>query len=437
MVVGGSMAGLLAARALSDVFSQVTLIERDRLGDGPESRKGQPHTRQLHGLLSQGARIMLGYFPDLLDSLASAGAFVGDMAESMIWYVNGGYRTRFCSGLVGGTMSRPLLEWEIRRRVLALPNVTTCDGWSVEQLVFEEEGSRVIGVRGRPATGGDVTAVAADLVVDTSGRGSAAGRWLKAAGYDAPEEDTLRVDVGYATRLYRRDVSKPESWMWRFVTPIAPHERRIGGAFPIEHEQWIVSVGGWFGDHGPADEDAFRAFAHSLPAPDIAHIIDTCEPLSDIYTYKFAASTRRRYERLTRFPEGYVVLGDAVCSFNPVYGQGMTSAALQVRELHQVVQEDARHGVGMRFFRRAARVIDIPWQLAVGEDYRFPEAQGKKPFGTDFINSYVSRVHRASHSDPVVCKAFLEVMNLLKPPSSLMAPQIMMRVMRQTRSRAA
>lgn len=437
VVIGGSMAGLLVARVLSQHFERVTLVERDRFGDGPEVRKGQPHTRQLHGLLAQGAQIMEAYFPALLDDLQAGGAFVGDMAETMTWYVNGGYRTRFTSGMRAATMSRPFLEWHIRRQVLALPNLIVQDGWSAESLVTDANGV-VVGVRGRPASGGDETTLRADLVVDTAGRGSAAGRWLKALGYDTPPEDTLKVDVGYASRLYKRDMSKPESQTWVFITPVAPHERRIGGAFPIEDERWIVSVGGWFGDHCSPDEQAFDAYVRSLPAPDAYNIISTSEPLTEVSTYKYMSSVRRRYERLQRFPEGYLVAGDALCSFNPVYGQGMTSAAMQVRELDRLLSNDFnKHTLAPTFFKRAAKIIDLPWQLAVGEDYRFPEAAGKRPFGTDFINNYVSRVHRASHTDPVVCKAFLDVMNLLKPPASLMNPAIMMRVMRQNQRASA
>lgn len=432
IVIGGSMAGLLTARVLSDHFARVTLIERDRFGDGPESRKGQPQTRHLHGLLAHGAAIMQRYFPGLLDDLREGGAFVGDMAESMRWYVNGGYRTRFSSGLIASTMSRPFLEWQIRRRVLALPNLTARDACSVEGLLTTEDRSRVIGVRLAGGAGAAPETLHADLVVDASGRGAATPRWLQTLGYEAPEESALRVNVGYTTRIYRRDSNAPGAWDWVFVTPVAPRERRLGGAFPIEGERWIVTMSGWFGDHGPSDEQGFLDYARSLPAPDIYQIVSNNEALSEISTYKFVSNLRRRYERLKRFPEGYLVLGDAICSFNPVYGQGMTSAAMQVAALDALLSErrarGGLHGIATLFFRRAANVIDIPWQLAVGEDYRFPEAEGKRPAGTDLINGYVSLVHQASHHDPVVCNAFLHVMNLLKPPTSLMAPAIMLRV---------
>jgi 2-polyprenyl-6-methoxyphenol hydroxylase-like FAD-dependent oxidoreductase len=426
IVMGASMAGLLATRTLADHYGQVTLVERDRMGDAPESRKGQPQTRHLHGLLAHGAKILAEYFPGILDDLAAGGAMVGDTAERMRWFVNGGYRARFHSDLIGATMSRPFLESHVRRRVRALPNLRVRDGVGADGLSTDDGGRRVTGI-----TLANGETLAADLVIDATGRGSATTRWLPALGYEAPRETTVRVDVGYATRLFRRNPNAPGAWDWVFVTPIAPRERRLGGAFPIEGERWIVTVAGWFGDHGPTDEVGFLAFAKSLPAPDVYEIASTCEPLSDIATYKFPASLRRHYDRLTRFPEGFLVLGDAMASFNPVYGQGMTSAALQARELQAVLATPNGHDpLAARFFRRAAKVLDIPWQLAVGEDFRFPEAIGERPVGTNLVNRYVSRLHRATHRDPVVGRAFLEVMNLLEPPARLMKPSIVLRVLK-------
>lgn len=432
IVIGGSMAGLLAARILSDHFAHVTLIERDKLNDQPESRKGQPQTRHLHGLLAQGLQIMTHYFPDLTQALADGGAMVGDMGERMRWYCYGGYRARFTLGLQAATMSRPFLEWQIRRRLLALPNVTVLDECDVEKPVAAADKARVIGVEVvHRAQEKRRQTLHADLVVDAAGRGSSAPKWLEMMGYDKPVETTVKVNAGYATRLYRRNPHEESAMDWVLVTPVAPLEKRFGGAFPIEGDRWIVSLGGWAGDHASANEEEFNAFAKNLPAPDIYNIIRHNEPLSDITLHKFPASLRRHYEKLGRFPAGYLVMGDAVCSFNPIYGQGMTTAAIQAQTLDQLLGErrGALDGLSTIFFKRVAKAIDIPWQTAVGEDFRFPETEGPKAPGTDFINSYVARVHKRSHTDPVVSKAFIEVMNMLKPPTSLFHPAILWRVL--------
>jgi hypothetical protein len=214
-------------------------------------------------------------------------------------------------------------------------------------------------------------------------------------------------------------------------TPQAPIETRFGGLFPIEGDRWILSVGGWHGDSAPIDETSFMAFVKSLPMPELYDTISQCEPISDITPYKFQSSLRRHYEKLTRFPLGYLVLGDAVSSFNPTYGQGMTSASMQAVELDKILSNNIDETkLATTFFKKAAKVIDIPWGLAVGEDFRFPSTEGVKPPAIGFINKYVARVHRATLKDEVVCKAFLKVMSLLEPPTSLFKPSIVWRVLR-------
>jgi 2-polyprenyl-6-methoxyphenol hydroxylase-like FAD-dependent oxidoreductase len=438
VVLGGSMAGLLTARALSGHFDMVTIVERDQIADRPEARKGQPQTRHLHGLLSSGMGILTHYFPDLPDALRAGGAIVSDMGEGMHWHTYGALRAPATVGQEAALMSRPFLEQLVRQRTLALPNVTLRDGCAAVGLL-EGPGRRVAGVRLASDSGDGSVELRADLVVDCGGRGSRSPAWLRAIGYPEPPTSEVKVDVGYATRIYRRDPDDPRGRMWTLYTPEAPRETRFGGMFPIEGDRWIISMGGWAGDHCPTDEAGFLAYARSLPIPHIAEVIAGAEPLSEIYAYKFGSSLRRHYERLTSFPDGYLVLGDAICSFNPTYGQGMTSAAMQAHALDELLARRGGRleGLAPHFFRRAAKVVDVPWQLAVGEDFRFPQTQGEKPAGIDMLNRYVALVHRATHSDPEVTRAFLRVMNLLAPPASLMAPAMVLRVLRATRRRDA
>jgi 2-polyprenyl-6-methoxyphenol hydroxylase-like FAD-dependent oxidoreductase len=281
----------------------------------------------------------------------------------------------------------------------------------------------------------------ADLIVDCTGRGSRSSQWLSELGYPAPVESEVKVNVGYATQIFRRDPADPRGRNWMLITPEAPHETRFGGMFPIEDDRWIVSLGGWSGDHAPTDPQHFWEFAQSLPVSEIYDIMRESEPLSDIVPHKFSSSLRRHYEKLNRFPKGYLVLGDAICSFNPTYGQGMTSAAMQAAALDELLsrQKGQTKGLAHAFFKRAAKVVDSPWQSVVGEDFRFPQTTGPKPAGVDLINRYVAQVHRATLVDPEVSRAFVHVMNLLAPPSSLMAPGTMLRVLRANwrRSRQA
>lgn len=437
LVLGGSMAGLLVARVLSEHFRQVTIVERDPVSDRPESRKGQPQTRHLHGLLASGLNTLTHYYPDLQEALVQNGAMVADMAESMHWHSYGGFRKSFHLGLNAATMSRPLLESLVRQRTLARSNITLRDNTAVRGLLTSDDRQRVIGVEVENRSGSTAgEKLSADLVVDATGRGSRTPQWLTEMGYAAPPESEVKVDVGYATRLYRRDVNDPNSSSWLLSTPEAPKESRFGGIFPIEGDRWILSVGGWAGDYAPTDEAGFNEFVRTLPNPDIYRIVSTSEPISDIIPHKFPASLRRHYEKLERFPAGYLVLGDAISSFNPTYGQGMSSAILQAKALDGILADRAIGAEKLAgvFFKAAAKVVDIPWQLSVGEDFRFPQTTGPKPAGVDLLNRYVAAVHRATRFDEEVGRAFLKVMNLVEPPTSLMTPGMMWRVWRVNRA---
>lgn len=431
IVIGASLTGLLTARVLSDHFQHVTLLERDQVHDIPESRKGQAQTRHLHALLAQGLNIFKEYFPGIDQELQAGGALIGDIAHYAHWYHYGGYRLQFQSGITGVTMSRPFLEFHIRQRVLCLPNVTLIDQCAVNELVTSAGKKHVTGVHVTRRSGeGNAETMEADLVVDASGRGSATPRWLESLGYDRPPETEVKARIGYATREYRRPVQDGRPFA-EMISPSAPTEKHGAYLFPIEGDRWILTAGGYVGDHPPGDEAGLMEYIRSLAAPNVYNIICNAEPLTEIITYKYPASLRHHYEKLKRFPEGFLVIGDAVTSFNPIYGQGMTSAAMQTYALKNLLEKNSTlQGLWKSFFKQAAKVVDMPWQLAVGEDFRYPETEGKKPPLTHLINAYVVKVHKATQRDPVVYGQFLRVMNLTAPTTSLISPRIMWRVFR-------
>ncbi|MFN3981582.1 MAG: FAD-dependent oxidoreductase [Caldilinea sp.] len=436
VVLGASMAGLLTARVLSEHFDQVTLIERDPVADRPEARKGQPQTRHLHGLLASGLAVMSRYFPDLIEALEAGGAVVCDFGENMRWCTYGGYRQRFTLGSKAALMSRPLLEYLVRTRTLARGNITLLDNCAVHRLLTTADRSRIVGVEVEHRDNDNaMNVISADLMVDCTGRGSRTSQWLAALGYTAPAESEVKVNVGYATQIFRRNPGDDYARDWILITPEAPRETRFGAMFPIEGDRWIVSMGGWAGDHAPTDPAGFLEYARTMPTPDIYNMMRKAEPLTEVYPHKFNSSLRRHYEKLTRFPAGYLVLGDAISSFNPTYGQGMTSAAMQAAALDELLVQRGGNlaDIAPAFFKRAAKIIDTPWQLAVGEDFRFPQTTGPKPAGIDLLNRYVAAVHRATLVDLEVGRAFAKVMNLMAPPSSLMTPGMMVRVWRANR----
>lgn len=430
IVIGASMAGLLAARVLSQHFEQVTLLERDPVQNLPESRKGQPQTRHIHALLAQGLLIIRDYFPGIEDELCAGGAFLGDMGEKVHWYQYGGYRKRFTSNLFSMTMSRPFLEYHVRRRLLALPNVRLIESCAVNELLTTPDKRHVLGVKAtRRGEGNNPETLQADLVVDASGRASATPKWLESLGYARPPEAEVKISVGYSTRIYSRTNKDIDSISIEMISPAAPKEDRGAFLFPIEDDRWIMTAGGQAGSYPPADEAGLMEFVRNLPVADIYNIISQAEPLSDIITYRYPSSLRHDYHKLTRFPEAYLVIGDAIASFNPVYGQGMTSAAMQSRVLDEALAKPEQGSLWKAYFNHIAHVIDFPWELTVREDFRYPHTQGTKLPFTDLINAYVVKVHQATQRDPAVYAQFLRVMNLMEPATSLMTPAMLWRVL--------
>ena len=432
IVIGGSFAGLLAARVLSDHFEQVILIERDKINDRPEARKGQPQVRHPHALLANGLNLLTRYFPDLPDALREGGAILTDVGTAVRWHVSGGYRRQCESGVIFALMSRPFLEWQVRRRVVALSNVTELDQCAASALLTTADGGRVTGVRTlHQAENSREEELRADLVIDATGRGSAGLKWLEALGYARPKEETVEIGVCYTTRVYRRRPGDLVGAGMVIISADPPHYRRAGLFVPMEDDRWNISLVGWAGDHAPANEAGFLEIARSLAAPDIYNVIPRLEPLTDFITHKFPSSLRREFDKLTRFPGGYLVMGDAIASFNPVYAQAMTSATMQAAVLDELLTgRGLSEGLWKAFFERVAKVVDLPWNSAAGQDFRFPETRGKKTRGTNLRGAYFARVQRATHRDPVVYGALLKVMNFLAPPASLFQPRILWRVLR-------
>jgi 2-polyprenyl-6-methoxyphenol hydroxylase-like FAD-dependent oxidoreductase len=262
------------------------------------------------------------------------------------------------------------------------------------------------------------------VVIDASGRGSSSPAWLESFGYARPEEE--KIGIGYTTRVYRRRPTDLGGKLAVVVAGSGPNWRN-GTILYQSQDRWIVSIGAYFGDHAPDDDQMFAAYAGSLPTSDIYDIVAHAEPLSDFVRYRYPANLRRRYERLTRFPAGYLVFGDALCSFNPVYGQGMTVAAQEAALLCQCL-DAGEADLARRFFAAAATAIDTPWDIAVGNDLRHPMVSGPRSPKVRFINWYIGRLHMAAKHDAKLATAFLEVDNLEAPPTRLLHPAIVMRV---------
>jgi 2-polyprenyl-6-methoxyphenol hydroxylase-like FAD-dependent oxidoreductase len=439
VVIGGSIGGLLAARVLSDRYARVVILDRDVLPTVATARRGVPQGRQLHVLLSRGKEALDELFPGLSAELNGRGAPLVDLHGDVHWYNDGQRMLRAPSPLIALGMSRPLLEDALRARIAALPGVEIRS--RVEVLGLTADAGRITGVR-LLAPGGGEQALAADLVVDASGRGSRTPIWLEQLGYRRPAEEQVRVGVTYVTRSYRREPQHLEG-LSGALTNAVPGSPRAGIVAAQEGGRYAVALSGMLGEEPPIDDEGMAAFADSLAAPQVGEVVRTAQPDGPPAKMRFPVSSRRRYEKLRRFPDGYLVVADALCSFNPIYGQGMTVAALEALLLRRLLADGVASGVddtaqlARRFFAGAAKVIDGPWSIAVGTDLRFPEVAGRRSPKVRFVNAYVHRLHVAATADEVLGAAFLRVLNLVDPPTRLLAPRIVLRVLRGSLNRRA
>ncbi|WP_018908142.1 FAD-dependent oxidoreductase [Salinispora arenicola] len=428
IVLGGSLAGILAARVLAESYASVLVVDRDKVVGVNAPRRGAPHTVHAHGLHARGHLILEELFPDLTEELRSAGVPVGDLGE-MRWYFNGRRIRPARTGLISVTAPRPVLECHVRDRVAALPNVAFLENCDVLGLIATPGRDQIVGVRVQPRDGESAAEeLDADLVVDATGRGSRTPAWLTELGYQRPQEERVKVGLAYTTRHYR---TRPE-WFdgVQSINPVAAPAHPRGAFFgQVGHDRCILSLTGVLGDYPPTDHEGFLDFARSLPVPDVYDAVRDGEALDDPVSFRFPASVRRRYERLTRFPQGLLVIGDALCSFNPVYGQGMSVAAIEVMTLRQHL----RLGLPPKplpFFTDVARVIDVPWEISAGGDLDFPGVTGRRTLRVRIGNAYLARFQYAATKDARLTNAFMRVAGLMDPPQALMRPEMLLRVLR-------
>jgi 2-polyprenyl-6-methoxyphenol hydroxylase-like FAD-dependent oxidoreductase len=376
------------------------------------------------------------YFPDLFLTLAQDGAILVSM-EDLRWNQLGVWMAPVPSPVKALFQSRPFLEQHVRDQLAARDNVRIMDACEVSQLCAHND--RITGVVLRYSTGEQLEeALSADLVLDTSGRGSRAPQWLNSLGYGNVQETSVKIDIGYATRIYRCPAQLPADWKGLFIYGRPPNDKRGGVIFPIQGGYWMVTLTGSLRDYPPDDEAGFLEFARSLTQPNLYEAIKDAEPVTPIAVYKYSANRWRHYERMKRLPEGFIIMGDAACSFNPVYGQGMSVAAIEAQSLDRCLREQEMFagnnglvGFTQRFQEAIARDIKTPWLLSTGEDLRYPDTIGKRLLSIRLLNWYTHRVIELTASDPRVTATLLRVRNLLKPLSTLFQPRIILAVLRQ------
>ena len=432
VVVGASMGGLSAAQALSAHFERVIVLDADVLPDEPRDRAGVPQGKHVHLLLAGGLRALGELFPGFEDDLARAGAVVMriglDIRSETPAFTPFPQRDL---GIRAYAMSRPLVEHTVRRRVQASPAIDLRQGCRVQELMARGDGRAVTGVRYEDARG-TVETLGADFVVDASGRGTLTLRLLESLGRAAPSETTIGVDLTYATAVFEIPASAPADWKGVFTLP-GP-DGRGGLMLPLEGHRWILTVAGRHSVKPPGDEAGFMEYVRGMRTSTIFEAIQHAKRLGDIARFSFSQSTRRHYDRLPEFPAGLVPLGDAVCRFNPIYGQGMSVAAQEAVGLgallaRRAAGRDPLAGLAAEFFAAAVPIIETPWASAVIPDFVHPETRGERPADFERTLRFGLALGRLAAQDPDVHRLTAEVQHLLKPRSVYQDPALVQRVM--------
>ncbi len=437
IVIGGSIVGSAVAALLASRFEQVTVLERDSLPTEPHSRAGVPQARHVHALLARGGAELERLFPGLIDELVRNGAQAVDVGREIAWLTPAGWGVPFQSGVVLCCATRDLIEWHVRERARAHGNVRFLERSAVQGLLTNNSRSQVVGVRVREGRGASASerSMQADLVVDTSGRGSQLADWLVDIGRPRVRETVIDGHMAYASRVYRLDPSALKGWRAAYVQPALPHDRRGGILFPIEGDRFHLTLIGYADGAPPTDEEGFSRFPQTLRSSILADVLQRATPLTPIVGHRRTENRWRRFDEIRDWPENLVALGDSMCCFDPVYGQGMTTGVLSALSLASRLDADrtatgsARAGFARRTQRHLVSVVRPAWNLSTSEDLRLDTTTGGRlRFVDRCLQRYVDRVIQTSTADTIVRWKLLRVMNMLAGPEALLDPRTAARV---------
>ena len=430
IVIGGSITGLLASHSLAHHFQQVTIIERDTYPLDPQPRSGVPQSRFLHVLLQRGQLILEELFPGLTDELVSYGAPLLNDAQDICFFSQYGTAKKEASSIRTISPTRGLLDWTIRQRLLQRSNIQFLDGCQVTSLVSTSDQKGIGGVHLQTADGAQT--LMANLVIDASGKMSKAPQWLQTLGYKAPRETFLDAHIGYVHRMYERPENPAVEWQAAVIWPSLPDQTRSAIVFPVEGNRWLVGLGGAAPDYPPTNAAEFLDYARSLPTPEIYNAIKDAKPLSDPYMYRGNENRLRAYEKLAVYPENFLVMGHAACAFNPVYGQGMTMAAIESQILDRALAqlpEMPRPGWCQKIQQQFAKAEQIPWSMATDMDQQYIKRNQSLTFGDRFSYWYQSQLLQLITQDADVYERMMRVNHMLDKPHHLFSPVLLWKML--------
>ncbi|WP_127533945.1 NAD(P)/FAD-dependent oxidoreductase [Paenibacillus kobensis] len=431
VVIGGSIAGLLAARVLADVFSEVIIVEADVAPEGSTPRNKVPQSHHSHILLERGQKTLEVMFPGIMDEMIQNGSIVTDFTGDLKWFHFGQWKKRFHSGIRMVQQTRPFIEHHIRRRVEGIPNVALQYSTRAAGVVLSDDRNTVQGVQVRnEATNGEET-IMADLVVEASGAGAQMLKWLN---LDTDASEGVPIQLFYATRFYRTD-GVDRGWTNLMISAQLPELPYAGVVIPFENQQIGVTLGGYLKGPPRTDEE-FEQIAKSLPQPDIYHFVQNATPISDLKIYKISSQSRKRKDIINKLPKRIIMIGDSYCRFDPLYGQGMTVAAMEAELLHVMLSRnltDKTMDSAIRdYWSMLPALTDDPWNMALVEAYRHPGITGARPFGIGLQKWFTKKIYQASAHDSSVYLRLAQVMNLTRPSSVFFKPSMLRKIIRKT-----
>jgi flavin-dependent dehydrogenase len=423
IIIGGGISGKLAARVLSDVYKEVIILERDNEPEGPSSRNGAPQGEHLHALLHAGEYGLEELFPGITEKFYDSGAVQINSTIDLAWFHHGAWKIRYDGGYKTTLQTRPHLEWHIEQYINQIPNVVIRYNQIVQDLLYRETDNRITGVQLKNGS------LLGDLVVDASGVSSLSSKWLQKRGTPVPEEK-VEINLSYISKQYQLNGNQERDWKIKMVYPNPPQEKIGGTISSVEKNRYIVTIMGYHNAINDREalksDNGFLELTKKLPRLDIYETIKTATPITKTALYRIPHIVWKRFDKMENVPDGIVFIGDTICRIDPVFGQGMSIAIQEALALQKLLQtyNRKRDKVPKTFHKKVAKIISPIWNMVITEDFRYPATDGKKPFGLFIQQWYAKKIFLLSTKNQEVYDAFVKVMNLVRPITSLMTPSI-------------
>ncbi|HHK5536814.1 TPA: FAD-dependent oxidoreductase [Bacillus mobilis] len=430
IVIGGSIAGKLAAKALSTIFKEVIIIEAGERWDGKASRKRVPQSSHPHVLLKGGEKAIEELFPAITNELIEAGSIVNNFTRDIKWHQFGLWKQQFIGKVHMIQQSRFLLEWHIQKRIDGISNVTTKYRTSVEGLLVDRNLNKVCGVKAKCIETSSQEEIQADIVVDASGFGSKSIAWLGEHNIEVQEEK-VRIDLFYATRLFKLKENEKFDCCNMLMSPSFPDNPYGVLIQTIEDHRYFVTFSGYANEKAPQTDEDFYNFAENLSISNVTDFLNKAEAISDIKTYKIPYQVRRRFDLVNDLPERLLVVGDAHCRFDPVFGQGVSVAAMEAHQLQLLLQrrQILNKAFTQQFYKRTAHIIQTPWEMTTTEISRHPQLKRELSIKQKFQQWYTKQIYQLSATDSDVYIRLVRVMNLIRSPLHLFHPKVLLAVL--------